>query len=111
MSITHRQRFRIPGGTRKLTLVTLPLPEYTREAWENRAWGTVVLRLTCGSSGEVTGIEVIIGLPDGLTEQALEAAKKIEFIPELRDNCAISKQIEVGYSFSLDSWKATVVHF
>jgi hypothetical protein len=53
----------------------------------------------------------MIALPEGLTEQAVEAAKRIEFIPELRDNCAVSRQIEVGYSFSPDIWKATVVHF
>jgi TonB family protein len=61
--------------------------------------GTVTLRLTLSSAGHVDDIEVVSGLPRGLTEQAIEASKTIIFIPAEKDGKPVSQRVQVEYSF------------
>ena len=52
------------------------------------------------ASGEVTSIDVIEGLPFGLTEEAVEAARGIEFEPAVhREGFLMSQWIRVEYTF------------
>lgn len=78
-----------------------PNPSYTKEARKNQVTGTVVLRCVFTSKGTVTNIHVISGLPDGLTERAVEAAKKIKFTPATKDGHAVSMWMELQYNFNL----------
>jgi outer membrane biosynthesis protein TonB len=48
----------------------------------------------------VTNIRVVTGLPDGLTEQAIEAAKKIKFIPATRNGRPVSMWFQLEFNFS-----------
>jgi Gram-negative bacterial TonB protein C-terminal len=52
------------------------------------------------STGEVKVVHVLKRLPHGLTEQALQAAKRIEFEPALLDGVPVSQTIRVDYSFN-----------
>jgi len=40
-------------------------------------------------------------LPDGLTEMATEAARKIRFIPAIKDGRFVSMWMELQYNFNL----------
>src|ERR1044071_5719781 len=55
--------------------VNLVKPEYTAEARQAGLNGIVTLELTLDEQGKVTSTKTIIGLPNGLTEQAVAAAK------------------------------------
>lgn len=77
-----------------------PKPFYTDSARTNLVGGTVVLRAVLASSGQVTNIRVIRGLPNGLTEQAIAAAKKVKFTPAMKDGQAVSQEIQFEYNFS-----------
>jgi TonB family protein len=88
--------------TRKAKIKSKPNAEYTREARENRVEGTVVLRAVLSSAGEVTNIAVVRGLPHGLSGKAVEAARKIEFEPALKDGRAVSQYVTIEYNFVLD---------
>src|SRR5262249_48244212 len=51
-------------------------PIYTQEARDKKIEGVVVLSVVFGADAQLRDIEVVKGLPYGLTEKALEAAKK-----------------------------------
>lgn len=87
--------------TRKPVVVSKPEPLYTDEARKAGITGTVVLRVIFFSSGEVGNIFVVRGLPKGLTESAIEAAKHLRFIPGTKDRAFISHWLELQYNFDL----------
>ena len=87
--------------TRKVVVVSKPEPLYTEEARKAGITGTVVLRVVFFSSGEVANIRVIRGLPNGLTESAIEAAKHLRFIPATKNGEFISNWMELQYNFDL----------
>jgi TonB family protein len=53
------------------------------------------------ANGEVTNIQVVSGLPDGLNERAMAAAKQIKFIPAMKDGPAVSMYMRLEYNFNL----------
>ena len=85
----------------KASVKKKPEPSYTKDARKHGIEGTVVLRCVFASSGQVTNIHVISGLPDGLTERAIEAAKKIKFKPATKDGHPVSMWMELQYNFNL----------
>jgi TonB family protein len=87
--------------TRKPFVINKPEPRYTEEARKNQITGTVVLRAVFTSSGAVTKIAAVSKLPDGLTDQAIGAAKQIRFIPAVKDGRFVSMWIELQYNFNL----------
>ena len=87
--------------TRKANITSKPEPLYTEEARKNQVTGTVRLRLVLSASGQVTGITPITKLPDGLTEKAIEAARKISFIPAEKDGRKVSQYVTIEYNFNI----------
>jgi TonB family protein len=75
--------------------------DYTPEARNNRIEGSVALSVIFRSDGVVAGIKVVRGLPDGLTEKAIEAARKIRFVPAIKDGEPVSVRAALEYWFSL----------
>jgi hypothetical protein len=49
----------------------------------------------------VSGVSVIKGLPDGLTEKAISAAKQIRFSPAQKDGRTVSQYIVLEYNFNI----------
>jgi TonB family protein len=87
--------------TRKAFMVARPVPMYTEEARQNAVEGTVVLRCVFSSRGLVTNIRVVKGLPDGLTEKAIMAARNIRFFPAMKDGKYVAQYIQIEYNFNL----------
>ncbi len=87
--------------TRKAIVLTKPEPKYTEDARRNQTAGTVVLRAVFTSSGAVTNIRAMSGLPGGLTERAIAAARQIKFIPAIKDGNFVSMYIQLEYNFNL----------
>jgi TonB family protein len=85
----------------KARVLEKPEATYTAIARRNQIAGTVVLRAVFSSAGTVTNIRVVSSLPDGLTEQAIEAAKKIRFVPATKDGHPVSMYMELRYNFNL----------
>jgi len=75
---------------------------YTDAARRNGVQGVVVLSVIFASDGTVGSIQVVRGLPDGLNENAIEAAKKIKFRPAIRNGQPVSVRGNLHYSFNLD---------
>jgi len=87
--------------TSKAQILAKPEPVYTEIARQNKITGTVVLRAVFSSGGQVTNIHAVSGLPDGLTERAIEAAKKIRFVPATKDGHPVSMWMQLEYNFNL----------
>jgi TonB family protein len=85
----------------KARILSRPEPQYTEEARKNQVSGTVVLRAVFSSSGQVTNIRTVSGLPHGLTERAMAAARQIRFSPATKDGRPVSQYIQIEYNFNL----------
>ena len=82
----------------KVTLQPRPEGEPEGEGeWESK--GRVVLRAVLCRTGEVTDIEVVEGLPGGLTEKAVAAARRINFTPAERRGRKVSQRVVLEYLF------------
>jgi TonB family protein len=82
-------------------VLSKPEPTYTEAARKNQITGTVILRAVFSSGGSVTNIHAVSGLPDGLTERAIAAAKQIRFVPATKDGRPVSMWMELQYNFNL----------
>lgn len=78
-----------------------PAPGYTREARKHLTRGTVVVRCILSADETVKHIEVLTGLPDGLSEKAIEAARRIKFTPARKDGKPVSVWILLEYRFNI----------
>lgn len=87
--------------TRKARLAIKPEPAYTEDAKQAAITGTVVLKAIFTSAGNVSDIRVVSGLPYGLTENAIAAAKKIKFYPAVKDGKYVSMWFQLEYNFHL----------
>jgi len=87
--------------TTKARVQSKPEPSYTERARSNGVIGTVVLRAVFASDGKVKYIIVVSGLPDGLTEKAVEAARRIKFLPATKDGRPVSMFFQLEYNFNL----------
>jgi TonB family protein len=76
--------------------------KYTKEARRNGVQGIVALSVIFAADGTVTSIQVVRGLPDGLNESAIEAAKKIRFRPAIKNGKPVGVRGNLEFSFNLD---------
>ena len=87
--------------TTKARLISKPEPQYTEDARKNQITGTVVLKCVFSSGGQVTNIRTVSGLPYGLTERAIAAARQIKFVPATKDGHQVSMWMQLEYNFNL----------
>jgi TonB family protein len=85
----------------KVRLLSKPEPSYTGKAKLEQITGTVVLKCVFASDGTITNIRVVQGLPNGLTERAIAAARQIKFIPATKDGKNVSMWMQLEYNFNL----------
>ncbi len=87
--------------THRAKVTQVPEPQYTEKARANGVTGKVILKAVFCRTGKVTNIEVVQGLPDGLTENAVESTRRIKFKPAEKDGEAVSVFFRRECSFSL----------
>ena len=85
----------------RVRILKKPTPGFTREARRNGTRGFVVLEAILAADGSVKHIEVLTGLPDGLSHKAIEAARQIKFRPAVKDGKPVSVRVEVRYQFQV----------
>ena len=85
----------------KIRLGFKPEPAYTEEARQNQIVGTVILKCVFARNGSVTDFRIVSGLPYGLTDRSLDAAKKIKFIPAMKNGKFVSVWMQLEYHFDL----------
>jgi TonB family protein len=87
--------------TKSVEIISKPNAEYTSVARDNNVTGSVFLWVVFRSSGTVTNIRIKSGLPFGLSEKAIAAARKIKFKPAEKDGQPVSVLMTVEYEFTL----------
>ncbi|CAN5367190.1 hypothetical protein BH10ACI1_BH10ACI1_22780 [soil metagenome] len=91
----------VSGVTKSVTITSKPKPRYTDAARQNNVQGTVTLRVTFNANGTIGSVSPVNSLPYGLTEQAISAAKQIQFEPAMRNGQAYSVTKQVQYNFTI----------
>ena len=74
-------------------------PGLTPEALAHGVRGRVVVSAVLCRTGKITDVQVIEGLPFGMTERVVEAARRIEFEPAMKDGRPVSEVIRIEYEF------------
>jgi TonB family protein len=75
-------------------------PSYTETARRNKTMGTVRLQIEFRADGTIGLVEVLQGLADGLNQQAIDAVRRMVFLPATRDRVfmTISKSVEIEFN-------------
>ncbi|MFV0390186.1 MAG: energy transducer TonB [Pyrinomonadaceae bacterium] len=89
------------GPTADIKILAKPRPGYTDTARQNNVQGTVILRVTFQANGSIGSISAVKGLPYGLTEKAIAAAREIRFTPATRNGQPYPVSKQVQYSFTI----------
>ncbi len=84
---------------RLVRILAKPQPDCTNSARQKRESGIVILAAVFCGSGSVTDIKIEQGLSEGLTENAVKAARKIEFIPAEKNASKVSQLLNLEYHF------------
>ena len=82
-------------------LIKKPEPTYTERARGEQLTGTVVLKCVFAADGTIKNIQVVVGLPYGLTDKSIEAARQIKFVPATKDGRNVSMLMQLEYNFNL----------
>lgn len=90
-----------PVADSQLKILAKPQARYTDAARKNNVNGTVVLKVVFASDGTVGNIQTVTNLPDGLTEEAVTAARQIRFEPARRNGKSVSMTKTVSYIFTI----------
>jgi periplasmic protein TonB len=89
------------GVTAGLKIISKPRPGYTDAARQANIQGVVILRVTFNANGSIGSISPVKGLPSGLTEQAIAAARRISFEPAKVNGIGQSVTKQIEYTFSI----------
>jgi len=84
--------------------------KYTVEAHDNVIHGMVALNVVFRTEGSLSDIRVVKGLPYGLTERAIDAARKIRFEPAIKDGQPVHVRGDLEFSFQLYDLDEKSIH-
>lgn len=101
--------FDIPEGYQKIDnrkverpkILTKKPAKYTDEARHAKINGIIILKIVFNADGTTSIVSVIRGLPNGLTESAIDAARNIRFEPVMEDGKPVAYVSNIEYNFSL----------
>lgn len=82
----------------KLKILEMPLPEISEDLRRSHIQGTIGVRVTFLSNSEIGNVQPIKDYPY-LTKPVIEAAKKINFEPKIKNGIAITVTRSVQYTF------------
>ena len=85
----------------KVKIISKPRAQYTDAARQNLTQGTIVLAVEFGADGKIKEVFTVQGLPNGLTENCVAAAKRIRFDPAVKNGKPYSTIKFVTYSFTI----------
>ncbi len=85
--------------TTGIKILSKPRPVFTEVARANKVSGKVVLRVTFAANGTIGAISLVSGLGNGLTEQAIMAARNIKFEPATRGGVPYTVTKIIEYNF------------
>lgn len=91
----------IEGDVSPPQKVFAPQPRYTEEARKARVQGVVILQAVIDSLGNVTEVEVVKGLPEGLDQSAVDTVRTWKYRPATLEGEPVAVYMNLTISFSL----------
>jgi TonB family protein len=88
-------------GDNSISIISKPQSRYTEAARQNNVQGTITLSIKFLKNGKIGKVKIVNGLPDGLNENTIEAAKLIKFLPATKNGKPITVTKLIQYSFTL----------
>jgi len=99
--IVGGQPMRLGDGIDPPVKIHYPQPKYTEEGRLSRIQGVVILEAVIDAAGDVHNVKVLKGLPMGLSEAAVEAARQWKFKPATLDGRPVPVFLNLTIRFSL----------
>lgn len=93
--------YRVGNGVTPPVPIKMPDPKYTEEARQAKYQGTVLLWMIVTPDGRPKDIKVTHPIGHGLTEKAIEAARKWRFKPATLNGHPVAVQINIQMNFRL----------
>ena len=75
--------------------------QYTEAALRNKTEGVVILDVMFNADGRISDIRTVKSLPDGLTERAIQVARRVRFRPATKNGSYISVRHQLEFTFKL----------
>lgn len=95
------QAIRMTGDITPPQKVFAPTPRYTEEGRQSRTQGVVILEAVVDTAGNVDDVKVLKGLPNGLSEEAVQTASTWKYRPALLDGKPVAVFLNLTIRFSL----------
>ena len=89
------------GTEYPLQILRIPRATYTETARRKDTKGSVILNVTFLGNGAIGAIEVMKELENGLTEEAIKAARQIVFLPKKVNGITVPVTVRREYTFSI----------
>lgn len=93
--------YRAPVRDSAPRFLNSPYPAYSERARQHHVTGTVKLRVECRADGTIGDVTVVEGLGYGLDERAIDAARRMIFLPATRDGAFVAYTVPITQSFDL----------
>ncbi len=91
----------VGGGVTAPEKIFAPQPRYSEDARKGRVQGVVILQAIVDAMGNVSEVQVLKGLPLGLTESAIETVKGWRYKPATLDGKPVAVYLNLLINFSL----------
>ena len=88
-------------SVKPLEIILKPRAEYTEDARRNQVSGKILMLVMLSKTGVIGDVLVLKGLSNGLTEQAVNAARQVKFKPEEKNGRSVSVVKMIEYQFYL----------
>jgi TonB family protein len=99
--VDYSKPFKTSEVTKKAVITSKPEPGFTESARAFGVTGVVRIRAILAATGMVEGVSVVKWLPHGLTQKALDAARRIRFEPAQKDGRPVSQYVTLEYNFNI----------
>ena len=99
---SNRPREPASAATDKPQLVRFVEPEYHEVVRDARIEGSVVVNVLVGKNGEVLQTEVLESVHLLLDDAAVQAARKCQFVPALKNGQPVEAWLAVPFEFKID---------
>lgn len=93
---------RLSAASTWAIITSQPEVRYNSRAKADQVKGTLRLRVRLDADGTVSQVVPLTTLPDGLTEDAIDAARQIKFTPATENGRPVSVWVELDHEFTGD---------